>query len=133
MKALSFRMSFCHLSCFQVRVEQIGMARKRVKQDAVDWTDCPLIERVPGKLGGVPVIRYSRVRPDGLLVNRGGARNGWPTPTGCRSTPCAKCWPSTTSMRSGLRLLDHDVAAPLIHRCADGPRQRRTVLHFRGP
>ena len=47
------------------------MARNRVKQDAVDWTDCPLIERVPGKLGGAPVIRHSRVRPDDLLVNRG--------------------------------------------------------------
>ena len=40
-------------------------------EDAVDWTDCPLIERVPGKLGGAPVIRHSRVRPDDLLVNRG--------------------------------------------------------------
>ena len=37
---------------------------------AVDWTDCPLIERVPGKLSGAPVIRYSRVRPDDLLANR---------------------------------------------------------------
>ena len=36
----------------------------------MDWTDCPLIERVPGKLSGVPVIRHSRVRPDDLLVNR---------------------------------------------------------------
>ena len=36
----------------------------------VDWTDCPLIERVPGKLSGAPVIRHSRVRPDDLLVNR---------------------------------------------------------------
>ena len=36
----------------------------------MDWTDCPLIEKVPGKLGGAPVIRRSRVRPDDLLVNR---------------------------------------------------------------
>lgn len=46
------------------------MAHGRMKEDAVDWTDCPLIERVPGKLSGVPVIRHSRVRPDDLLVNR---------------------------------------------------------------
>lgn len=46
------------------------MAQGRVG-DAVDWTDCPLIERMPGKLGGVPVIRHSRVRPDDLLINRG--------------------------------------------------------------
>lgn len=36
----------------------------------MDWTSCPLVERVPGKLSGVPVIRHSRVRPDDLLANR---------------------------------------------------------------
>lgn len=36
----------------------------------MDWIDCPLIEKVPGKLGGAPVIRHSRVRPGDLLVNR---------------------------------------------------------------
>jgi len=45
--------------------------RGRVKENTMDWTDCPLIERVPGKLSGVPVIRHSRVRPDDLLVNLG--------------------------------------------------------------
>jgi len=45
-------------------------ARGRVKENTMDWTDCPLIERVPGKLSGVPVIRHSRVRTDDLLVNR---------------------------------------------------------------
>lgn len=39
-------------------------------EGAMDWTDCPLIERVPGKLSGVPVIRHSRVRPEDLLINR---------------------------------------------------------------
>ncbi len=36
----------------------------------MDWTDCELIERVPGKLSGAPVIVHSRVRPDDLIVNR---------------------------------------------------------------
>ncbi len=46
------------------------IAYGRMKEDAVDWTDCPLIERVPGKLSDAPVIRHSRVRPDDLLLNR---------------------------------------------------------------
>lgn len=36
----------------------------------MDWTDCPLIERVPGKVSGAPVIVHSRVRPDDLIANR---------------------------------------------------------------
>ena len=35
----------------------------------LEWTGRPVIERVPGKLGGAPVIRHSCVRPDDLLVN----------------------------------------------------------------
>ena len=35
----------------------------------MDWTDCPAIERIPGKLSGVPVIKRSRVRPEDLVVN----------------------------------------------------------------
>ncbi len=33
------------------------------------WTDCPLVETIPGKLSGAPVIVHSRVRPDDLIVN----------------------------------------------------------------
>jgi uncharacterized protein (DUF433 family) len=36
----------------------------------IDWTECALIETVPGKLSGVPVLRGTRVRPQDLLVNR---------------------------------------------------------------
>lgn len=39
-------------------------------ESAVAWTKCALIERVPGTLSGVPVIRRSRVRLDDLLVDR---------------------------------------------------------------
>ncbi len=35
-----------------------------------DWTDCPLVEVVPGKLSGAPVIVHSRVRPEDLVANR---------------------------------------------------------------
>ncbi|HEY1934103.1 MAG TPA: DUF433 domain-containing protein [Acetobacteraceae bacterium] len=36
----------------------------------IDWTECTLIETVPGKMSGAPVLRGTRVRPDDLLVNR---------------------------------------------------------------
>lgn len=36
----------------------------------MDWTGCPAIERIPGKLSGAPVIVHSRVRPDDLVANR---------------------------------------------------------------
>ena len=36
----------------------------------IDWTECTLIETVPGKMSGVPVLGGTRVRPEDLLVNR---------------------------------------------------------------
>jgi uncharacterized protein (DUF433 family) len=36
----------------------------------MDWSNCPEVEVVPGKLSGAPVITNSRVRPDDLIVNR---------------------------------------------------------------
>jgi uncharacterized protein (DUF433 family) len=40
------------------------------ERSVMDWTDCPLIERVPGKVSGAPVIKHSRVRAEDLVVNR---------------------------------------------------------------
>ncbi len=36
----------------------------------MDWTGCPVVERIPGKVSGAPVIVHSRVRPDDLVANR---------------------------------------------------------------
>jgi uncharacterized protein (DUF433 family) len=30
----------------------------------VDWSDCPLVEVVPGKVNGLPVIKGTRVQAD---------------------------------------------------------------------
>lgn len=35
----------------------------------MQWTDCPLIEQIPGKLSGAPVLRGTRVRPQDILAN----------------------------------------------------------------
>jgi len=33
----------------------------------VDWTQCELIERVPGKVSGRPVVRGTRIMPHGIV------------------------------------------------------------------
>ena len=34
---------------------------------AIDWTQCDLIERVPGKVSGRPVVRGTRIFPDPIV------------------------------------------------------------------
>ncbi len=36
----------------------------------IDWRDCAVVETVPGKMGGQPVLKGTRLRPEDLLVNR---------------------------------------------------------------
>ena len=36
----------------------------------IDWTECALIETVRGRVGGQPVLRDTRLRPQDLLINR---------------------------------------------------------------
>ena len=36
----------------------------------MDWTQCAVVEIVPGKVSGAPIIKGTRVRPDDLVVNR---------------------------------------------------------------
>jgi uncharacterized protein (DUF433 family) len=35
----------------------------------MDWMDCDLIEQVPGKVGGRPVIKGTRIEPDGIVID----------------------------------------------------------------
>ena len=37
--------------------------------DAIDWTDCPLVESVPGKVSGVPILKGTRVQADAIVEN----------------------------------------------------------------
>ncbi len=37
----------------------------------MEWMECPVIERVPGKISGLPVLRKSRVRPEDVVANAG--------------------------------------------------------------
>ena len=37
----------------------------------MNWEECAVVETVPGRVSGAPVIKGSRVRPGDLIVNRG--------------------------------------------------------------
>jgi uncharacterized protein (DUF433 family) len=42
------------------------MARANTISD-IDWTQCELIERVPGKVSGRPVVRGTRIMPEAIV------------------------------------------------------------------
>ncbi len=33
----------------------------------IDWTQCELIEQVPGKVSGRPIVRSTRILPDAIV------------------------------------------------------------------
>jgi uncharacterized protein (DUF433 family) len=33
----------------------------------IDWTACELIERIPGKVSGRPIVRGTRILPDAIV------------------------------------------------------------------
>ena len=35
----------------------------------MDWTECPQAEIVPGKMGGRPVIKGTRIEPDTIVID----------------------------------------------------------------
>jgi uncharacterized protein (DUF433 family) len=34
----------------------------------IEWSECDAVERVPGKMGGRPVIKGTRIEPDTIVV-----------------------------------------------------------------
>ena len=41
----------------------------------MEWTECPLIEKVIGKMNGQPVVRGTRIRPETIVENFEGGSN----------------------------------------------------------
>jgi uncharacterized protein (DUF433 family) len=33
----------------------------------IDWTTCELVEQIPGKVSGRPIVRGTRIMPDGIV------------------------------------------------------------------
>lgn len=38
----------------------------------IDWTACALVESIPGKVSGVPIVQGTRVQADAILENYDG-------------------------------------------------------------
>ncbi len=36
-------------------------------QTRIDWAACELIEQIPGKVSGRPIVRGTRIMPDGIV------------------------------------------------------------------
>jgi len=65
----------------------------------MDWKEYPLVEVVPGKMSGAPVIVRSRVRPDDLIANREeGPEWLGRTISAFRSGPCERSLLSTNAI-----------------------------------
>ncbi len=43
--------------------------RAQGKKTVVDWSDCPIVEVVPGKVSGVPILKGTRVQADSIVEN----------------------------------------------------------------
>lgn len=35
----------------------------------IDWTGCPAVEVVPGKVSGVPILKHTRMQADSVIEN----------------------------------------------------------------
>lgn len=42
------------------------MAKPDTQAD-IDWAACELIEQIPGKVSGRPIVRGTRIMPDGIV------------------------------------------------------------------
>ncbi len=40
-----------------------------IDSPAIDWSDCPLVERNPLKLSGVPILKGTRLQADSVVEN----------------------------------------------------------------
>ncbi len=43
--------------------------QESVDTERIDWTDCPLVEIIPGKVSGAPLLKGTRLPADTVLSN----------------------------------------------------------------
>jgi uncharacterized protein (DUF433 family) len=49
--------------------ENINEGEKVGKERNMEWMECPEIEAIPGKMGGVPVIKGTRITPETVVTD----------------------------------------------------------------
>jgi uncharacterized protein (DUF433 family) len=45
------------------------MMKKGRNMATIDWSDCPLVEIIPGKVSGAPLLKNTRLPVDAILGN----------------------------------------------------------------
>jgi len=45
------------------------MSKLDTAASAIDWTACELIEQIPGKVSGRPIVRDTRILPEGIVTS----------------------------------------------------------------
>jgi len=45
----------------------MGDTKSGIHTYEIDWTDCELVERIPGKVSGQPVVRGTRILADTIV------------------------------------------------------------------
>jgi uncharacterized protein (DUF433 family) len=51
----------------KIRREGLALMRSTGKNIEFDWMDCELIEQIPGKVSGRPIVRGTRILPDAIV------------------------------------------------------------------
>jgi hypothetical protein len=84
----------------------------------LDWSDCPLAEIIPGKVGGAPLLMNTRLPVDAITGNYDAFRDEGLSLT----RPLPKRWIATRKLASTLSKLFSTIAPSINFRCCfEGP------------
>jgi hypothetical protein len=59
----------------------------------LDWSDCPLVEVIPGKVSGAPLLKNTRLPVDAITETIRPSARGL-----CRTRPVPKLWIATRTL-----------------------------------
>jgi uncharacterized protein (DUF433 family) len=68
MVSLPDRSAYALHWCFRLR-ENIKKDRRKDKAGIMNWLECAEIEAIPGKMGGRPVVKGTRIEPEAILID----------------------------------------------------------------
>jgi uncharacterized protein (DUF433 family) len=54
---------------FQIKIKGYDRCNGGECMAAVDWSDCPLVEVITGKVSGVPLLKNTRLPVDAIIEN----------------------------------------------------------------
>jgi uncharacterized protein (DUF433 family) len=58
-----------HMRAGRKDVRRCGIEEDAMSEPLIDWTQCSIVEMVPGRLSGAPVLKNTRLPVDAILNN----------------------------------------------------------------